>query len=162
MSNRINLLAATPTIERQTQRSEFGEVLKSTLERGASMVSGVLMNSVPGVPALSSAIGAVTSMLNNAPRTGSVSQAQTGIAANGIVNVGGVTSSGGGSAVSTTLADTAGIGGMGDSIRMMRAEADRSMQMQLMMQNESREYNALSNVIKVRHDSAKAAINNIR
>ena len=29
------------------------------------------------------------------------------------------------------------------------------------MQRESREYQTLSNVMKVRHDSAKAAINNI-
>jgi hypothetical protein len=30
------------------------------------------------------------------------------------------------------------------------------------MQKESREHNAISNIMKVRHDSAKAAINNIR
>jgi hypothetical protein len=36
------------------------------------------------------------------------------------------------------------------------------MQMQNEMQRESREHNALSNIMKVRHDSAKAAINNIR
>jgi hypothetical protein len=36
------------------------------------------------------------------------------------------------------------------------------MMMQMQMQQESREYNAVSNVLKVRHDSAKSAINNIR
>jgi len=30
------------------------------------------------------------------------------------------------------------------------------------MQQESQRFNAISNVMKVRHDSAKAAINNIR
>ena len=44
----------------------------------------------------------------------------------------------------------------------MRAEADRSMLVQMQMQQESREYNTVSNVLKVRHDSAKSAINNIR
>jgi hypothetical protein len=34
--------------------------------------------------------------------------------------------------------------------------------MQMQMQQESREYNTISNVLKVRHDSAKSAINNIR
>ena len=36
------------------------------------------------------------------------------------------------------------------------------LKLQRDMQQESQQYNTLSNVMKVRHDSAKAAINNIR
>ena len=36
------------------------------------------------------------------------------------------------------------------------------MNLQNEMQAESRAHNAISNIMKVRHDSAKAAINNIR
>ncbi|NVJ17106.1 hypothetical protein HV826_23520, partial [Myxococcus sp. AM010] len=36
------------------------------------------------------------------------------------------------------------------------------LQLQNEMQKESREHTAVSNIMKVRHDSAKAAINNIR
>ena len=36
------------------------------------------------------------------------------------------------------------------------------MELQNQMQAESRAHNAVSNIMKVRHDSAKAAINNIR
>ena len=52
--------------------------------------------------------------------------------------------------------------GMTDMLSGMRAEADRSMMVQMHMQTESREYNTLTNILKLRHDSAKAAINNIR
>jgi hypothetical protein len=70
--------------------------------------------------------------------------------------------SGGGSATTTALNDPTNMGPMNDTIGQMRAEAERSFQLQVAMQNESREFNTVSNVIKVRHDSAKAAINNIR
>ena len=38
----------------------------------------------------------------------------------------------------------------------------REVELQDEMQRESREHNTVSNIMKVRHDSAKAAINNIR
>ena len=50
--------------------------------------------------------------------------------------------------------------------RAMQAEGQAVslayLELQDAMQRESREFNAVSNVLKVRHDSAKAAINNIR
>jgi hypothetical protein len=50
--------------------------------------------------------------------------------------------------------------------RLMAAEGQKFnvayLQLQNEMQRESREHNAISNIMKVRHDSAKAAINNIR
>ncbi|HSP80094.1 MAG TPA: hypothetical protein VLQ93_16305, partial [Myxococcaceae bacterium] len=50
--------------------------------------------------------------------------------------------------------------------RAMQAEGFKMnlayMQLQNEMQKESRAHNAVSNIMKVRHDSAKAAINNIR
>ena len=50
--------------------------------------------------------------------------------------------------------------------RQMQAEGQAVslayLELQDAMQRESREFNAVSNVLKVRHDSAKAAINNIR
>jgi hypothetical protein len=50
--------------------------------------------------------------------------------------------------------------------RLMNSENQRFnlayLGLQDAMQKESREFNAISNIMKVRHDSAKAAINNIR
>ena len=42
------------------------------------------------------------------------------------------------------------------------SQSAQYLQLQDQMQRESRQYSAVSNVMKVRHDSAKAAINNIR
>ena len=53
-----------------------------------------------------------------------------------------------------------------DAQRLMNEQSQHFnaayLQLQNDMQQESREHNAISNIIKVRHDSAKAAINNIR
>ena len=75
---------------------------------------------------------------------------------------GGPSAGGGGVASSVNTAGATPGTEFNGYLDQMRSEADRSMMMQLQMQNESRDYNTLSNVLKVRHDSAKAAINNIR
>lgn len=152
-------ISLTPTVARQTPRNEFGQVMKNTLENGvkaAGVVSGALLGNLPGGGIISAAVSSVT---NFASAGGTAS---AGLAANGISTVGGSSGVSGGGITS----QLAGSGGMpssvGDMVQQMRAEADRSMMMQMQMQQESREYNAVSNVLKVRHDSAKSAINNIR
>ncbi len=76
---------------------------------------------------------------------------------------GSAVSSGGGS-----VAAAAGSGSEGDILEATRALQQESqtfnlqyLQLQENMQRESREFTALSNVMKVKHDSAKSAINNI-
>jgi hypothetical protein len=68
MSNRIEQLSITPTVNRQTPKNEFGDVLKGTLEKGAGLVSNALMSAIPGGAAVSAAVSQVTSMVNSAPR----------------------------------------------------------------------------------------------
>lgn len=152
--SRIDQLSVTPTTTRQSQGQEFGEVLKSSLQQGvkaAGMVSGALLGSIPGSGVVSAAVSAVTAMASQGPRSASA-------ASSGIINVNGGGSVGGGAGLSN-----AAVSGDGAAmVSEMRAEANRSMAMQMAMQQESREYNTISNVLKVRHDSAKAAINNIR
>jgi hypothetical protein len=144
-NNRISL---TPTVARQTPSSSFGSVLKDAVKTGGQ-VSGTLLNAIPGASIVSAAINSVTSLANQ----GTVARAAATGAITG--NLGSVSNP-----VSTGTADVpASLSGMVDT---MREEANRSMVMQMNMQQESREYNALSNVLKVRHDSAKAAINNLR
>ncbi len=159
MSNRIDPLGVTVTVPRQTPKNEFGDMLKSTLQQGSKIISGSLLNSVPGVGALSAAVSAVTGLSSGA--AGSVQSAAT--AAQGVVAVGGGRTPAPTSSQQVTAGlDASGMGSMGEYMHQMRSEADRSLMIQLQMQNESREYNTVSNVLKVRHDSAKAAINNIR
>lgn len=154
-STRISL---TPTVARQTPRNEFGNVLKNTLDQVGN-VGGSLLSAVPGAGVMSAAVSSVSALA-----TGSAATAQTSSAITGISAVGGSSLGGTGGATGDTMASSpngvpANLDGM---IERMRAEADRSTAMQMKMQNESREYNTISNVLKVRHDSAKSSINNIR
>ena len=159
-NNRISL---TPTVARQTPANSFGNALKDAL-RGATQLGGSLLGAVPGGGIISAAINNVTNLASQGPT------ASAGRAASGVITMGGgatagsVASGTGGGAVSTQVADSSGdiSSGLTGMLQQMRQEADRSMVMQMNMQQESREYNALSNVLKVRHDSAKAAINNLR
>jgi hypothetical protein len=156
MDGKINV-SLTPTVARQTPRNEFGNVLKNTLE-GASqavgIVSGALVGSVPGGGVISAAVSSVT---NFATSGGGIVSANR--AATGVTTVGGTASP----AVAEVVNGGTGMpNSISDMVQQMRREADRSMMMQMKMQQESRDYNAVSNVLKVRHDSAKSAINNIR
>ena len=150
-SNRISL---TPTVARQTPKNEFGNVLKSALQSAVN-AGGALLNSVPGAGVISAAVSNVTALAGS----GGSGSAQASYAATGVSSV-----SGGGGATAQALATSPnGVPGeLTGMIGQMRAEADRSTMMQMQMQQESREYNTISNVLKVRHDSAKSAINNIR
>jgi hypothetical protein len=155
--SRIDQVSVTTTVQRQSQKQDFGEVLKSSLQQGAKavgMVSGALLQNMPGAGVVSAAVSAVTNFANQAPRTASA-------ASSGVVNIGGGGAAGG-IVSGGGLANAATSGDMSGMVNEMRAEANRSMAMQMAMQQESREYNTISNVLKVRHDSAKAAINNIR
>lgn len=153
-------VSLTPTVARQTPRNEFGQVMKNTLEtatKAAGVVSGALLGNIPGGGIISAAVSSVTNLASGGPTGGA------GLAASGITTVGGGGTVSGGSGVSGQITGSSGMpSNVSDMVQQMRAEADRSMMMQMKMQEESREYNAVSNVLKVRHDSAKSAINNIR
>jgi len=159
MSNHINQLSVTPTVARQTPKNEFGEVLKNTLSQGAQVVSGALMGVLGGNPIVSAAVSSVSQLANSPGRAASGTAAMA--ASSGVVNTAG-SGSIGTVAQGSVSPDQANLGSMNDMMRQMRADADHSIAVQMQMQQESRDYNTISNVLKTRHDSAKAAINNIR
>ena len=137
--NRIDQVSIATTGARQTPRNEFGLVLAATASSALDAGVGLLGGVVSGSPALSAAVSGVRSVL--------------GVAAQPAGRAG-VTAPGG--SLDPRLSDLNG-----------RIQDDRDydrqyLQLQMEMQRESREFNAISNIIKVRHDSAKAAINNIR
>lgn len=143
-SHRIESLSVAPTLERQTPRNSFGEVLLRTATRavsaGEALASGITM----GHPVLSAAVSGVRQV--------------AALASSGVVPMTG--------SQARLEADPLPSDAMGgDAWALLRAQGDQSKEylaLQNEMQRESREFNALSNVLKVRHDSAKAAINNIR
>jgi hypothetical protein len=143
--NRIGSLSITPTGPRQTPRNDFGTVFARTAQEVVRTGAGVVATLAPGSPAVSAAVSSVSSVVSSAA-----------------------------SSVGSTSAGTDGMGtiGQGDPWDLIAAQKEMQaegmkmnlayMNLQNEMQKESRTHNAVSNILKVRHDSAKAAINNIR
>ncbi|WNG34650.1 hypothetical protein F0U61_14090 [Archangium violaceum] len=147
--NRIGNLSITPTVARQTPRNDFGTVLAHTAQEVVRTGAGVVAALVPGSPMVSAAVASVSSVV----ATSASSLRST------------VPTAGGASG-------TAGTTGKGEQWDLLAAQKELQaegakmnlayMELQNDMQKESRAHNAISNIMKVRHDSAKAAINNIR
>ncbi len=135
--NRIESIHVAPTSERRAEPGRFESALRgaaSGLARGVASTVELAAPYVPGGTVLSAAV------------RGAVSGAEAG-GASGVAA--------GSSAPDDVLGAT----------RQLQEEARtfnlQYLQLQENMQRESREFTALSNVMKVKHDSAKAAINNI-
>lgn len=143
-NTRLSPVNTTLDVPRQTPKGGFGEVMASTIN-GVIRTGTAIASAVPGMPVLSTAVGAVTSLaegivplpMQAASRSATISSSQRLVASD----------------------ESAELSG---ALSQMRQQSSEYLAMQNAMQQESREYNALSNIIKVRHDSAKAAINNIR
>ncbi len=149
--NRIGSLSITPTVARQTPQNDFGTVFARTAQEVVKAGAGIAASMMPGAPMVSAAVASVSSVVSST--ASSVRGASAQPAAGGAGGVGG----------------TAGGGEQWDLLaaqREMQAEGMKMnlayMNLQNEMQAESRAHNAISNIMKVRHDSAKAAINNIR
>lgn len=149
---RLQSLSITPTMPRQTPRNDFGTVLAHAAHQVVSKGAGLVGGMIPSGPILSAAVSS------------------TKMAVSSVVPMGATTTS-----AASTSAAGASLGtptGNGDAWDLLEAQKALSadgqkfnaayLQLQNEMQRESREHNAVSNIMKVRHDSAKAAINNIR
>jgi hypothetical protein len=157
-NNRIASLSITPTLSRQTPQNEFGAVLARTAQEVVKTGAGLVGGMLPGGPVMSAAVSGIRSVVSGVPP---VNASITPVPGGGGA-VGGTSGPG-------TAGGTAGRGDAWDMLeaqRLMAAEGQKFnvayLQLQNEMQRESREHNAVSNIMKVRHDSAKAAINNIR
>ena len=150
--NRIGSLSITPTVARQTPQNDFGTVFARTAQEVVKAGAGIAASMMPGAPMVSAAVASISSVVSSTASSIGGASAQPA--------VGGAGGVGGG---------TAGGGEQWDLLaaqREMQAEGMKMnlayMNLQNEMQAESRAHNAISNIMKVRHDSAKAAINNIR
>jgi hypothetical protein len=145
---RIGSLVVAPSTERKTEPGGFATAMRTAASQVASGVTGSMALAAPYVPG-----GAV---LAGALRP-AVASAAARVAA-GAASVGASPST-------ASAAGTAPGGDLMEATRALQADAQtfnlQYLQLQESMQRESREFTALTNVMKVRHDSAKAAINNI-
>ncbi len=134
--SRIEPVHVAPVTHRKTEPDRFGAVLRSAAAGAASGLASTVALAAPFVPGGLVIAGA----LSGAARA----------------------------AATPPPAGRPGTDGGGDLLEATRALQQEAqtfnlqyLQLQEGMQRESREFTALSNVMKVRHDSAKSAINNI-
>jgi hypothetical protein len=139
--NPIPSITVAPTTERRAEPGRFGTALRAAaagLARGVAATVELAAPYLPGGTVLSGAVRSAGGGLPGALRP------DLGGAAQG------------------SASDE---GELLEATRAMQQEARtfnlQYLQLQEGMQRESREFTALSNVLKVKHDSAKSAINNI-
>jgi hypothetical protein len=145
--NKIESIHVAPTTDRKTEPGRFENALRTAASGLAQGVATTVELAAPYVPAGTVLSAAVRSAVQGPG-------AAVGGATGGGATAGGATA-GGGSPEGDVL----------DATRTLQQEARtfnlQYLQLQENMQRESREFTALSNVMKVKHDSAKAAISNI-
>jgi hypothetical protein len=131
---RIGTLLVAPSTERKAESGRFGAALKTAASEVATGIAGSVALAAPFLPGGAVLAGALRAATRPALGPG----------------VGG---------------GAAGGGDIVEATRALQQEAQSSnlqyLQLQEAMQRESREFTSLTNVMKVKHDSAKAAINNI-
>ena len=141
--NRIESIHVAPTTERKTEPGRFGAALRTAAAGVAQGIAASVELAAPFVPGgtvLSGAVRSAAATLVPRGRTGSAATA---------------TAAGGASGEGDVLAATRALQQESQSFNL------QYLQLQENMQRESREFTALSNVMKVKHDSAKSAINNL-
>ena len=143
--NRIEAIHVAPTTERKAEPGRFENALRNAASGVAVGVASTVELAAPYVPAGTVLSAAVRSAAG--PTARSVAAAAAG----------------GGGAGSATASSSDG--DVLEATRTLQQEARtynlQYLQLQEAMQRESREFTALSNVMRVKHDSAKSAISNI-
>lgn len=140
----ITSVLVAPTADRKTAPSSFGPTLRAALSgaaEGLAAASGLLAPLAPAGMVLAGAVRGVAHAVAGAARQPSSGSSPLASA-----------SPGGGDAF--------------DAARLLQQEGQsfnlRYLELQERMQRETREFTALSNVMKVRHDAARAAIQNVQ
>jgi hypothetical protein len=148
--NRIEAIHVAPTTERKAEPGRFENALRTAASGLARGVASTVELAAPYVPAGTVLSAAVRSAVR-APATA--------------VGVSAASAEGGGAAAAAGGGGTTSEGDILEATRALQAEGRTAnlqyLQLQENMQRESREFTALSNVMRVKHDSAKSAIGNI-
>jgi hypothetical protein len=164
-NNRINPVSISNEGPRQTPNQSFGLTLSKTLAQGTAGAMGLASPILGAInPVLSAPVTQGAQVLASFAASGAAVPRAT------LTGTGVPATATSGSAGSTGEASL-GASSNSDSMALIDAQKamnDQSQQFNMMylqlqdsMQRESREYQTISNIMKVRHDSAKAAINNI-
>lgn len=156
--SRVESITVAPTTERKTVPGRFEAALQGATRALAAGVVGAVELAAPAVPYGNVLSGAVRGGLQG----GATAAAGT---AGGLGGPRLSTASAAGAAVSTATGSAGSQGDLLEATRTMQQEAQamnlQYLQLQERMQQESREFTTLSNVMRVKHDTARAAIGNI-
>jgi hypothetical protein len=153
--SRVESITVAPTTERKTEPGRFEAALQGATRALASGLVGTVELAAPAVPFGNVLAGAIRGGLQG-----------SGAPAGGLA-AGGVGARLGGSGVAGTAGAGAGStqGDLLEATRAMQQEAQamnlQYLQLQERMQQESREFTTISNVMRVKHDTARSAIGNI-
>jgi hypothetical protein len=141
--NKIESIHVAPTTEKKTEPGRFESALRAAGSRLAQGVAAGVELASPYLPAGTVLSAAVRPVAESA--TGAVAPSAA--------------AGSGGTAAGSSEGDLL------EATRALQSEARtfnlQYLQLQEGMQRESREFTAMSNVMKVRHESAKSAIGNI-
>jgi len=164
--NRIDSITIAATTTEKAAPGRFEAALQGAARSLSRSVVGAVESAAPAVPFGTVLVGAVRGA---AAGGGPAPLAGAGLPA-GKVGAPGAAAAplAEGAPATGGVAGAVGAAGQGDLLEAARALQLESqamnlqyLQLQEAMQRESREYQALSNVMKVKHDSARAAIANI-
>ena len=175
MSNTINTNNSGLRVQidtsraRQTPKTDFGSVFQTGLSKTANTVMDAGQLAAPFVPGGAVLSAAITG-LGGLKSKGAAS---TAAASPNAVVVGGSSGSVSGGSSSGNFSNMEALAAKGDSGAMQllatkeMQEMNQSFNLQYLelqqnMQNENRKFTTLSNVMKTKHDTAKATINNVR
>jgi hypothetical protein len=166
---RIESIHVVPTTPRQSAPSRFDAALQNAADHLARGVAGGLALAAPAIPGGTFLLGAVRAATQPAPGSAPVAGAAPflGAGASGAAGLvaPGLASLPPAGAGATNVAGASAEGDVMASARALQAESQafnaQYLQLQEAMQRENREFTAVSNVLKVKHDTARAAIGNI-
>jgi hypothetical protein len=154
--SRVESITVAPTTERKTVPDRFEAALQGATRALASGVVGAVELAAPAVPFGTVLAGAVRAgVQGGATASGGLTSGMGGVrlSAGALAAAGGATGA------------TGAPGDLLEATRVMQQEAQamnlQYLQLQERMQQESREFTTLSNVMRVKHDTARAAIGNI-
>jgi hypothetical protein len=151
------------TSVRQSPRTDFGTQMRNGIGAGAQTVGGavgVAAPFVPGAAVVSAAVTGAGQGMSGGYNTGGASGG--GFATAGDIPMGGPGLNSNTGTKSTGNSQQDMINQTKGMQEMMASFNLQYLQLQEKMQQENRSFTSISNVMKTKHDTAKASINNVR
>lgn len=159
-------MSTNQTVARQTPKSDFGDKVQAGLNAAASAVAqGAAMAAplLPGGHIVSAAVSSLGSMGGGASAAagfhGGGATHQYMQMASGAINAGGGSGTGTGGA-GNVQTNSSPVGQ--DALSRSMDENKELLNLQIAMQRENQVFSTVSNVLKVRHDTVKNSIANVR